>query len=86
MPIKNKTQEYCTARIISDLIFITECLERFDRGVRVVPHRHLLLVFIQFEFIDGRVGGDQVVEELPQSHFYISCVLMLESLAVDLGH
>ena len=40
--------------------------ERFDRGVEIIPLRHLLLVLLQVELINGGVGGDQVVVELPQ--------------------
>ena len=39
--------------------------ERFDRGIGVVSRRHLLLVIIQVELINGGVGSDQVVKELP---------------------
>ena len=60
--------------------------ERFDRGVQVIPCRHLLLVFLLVELVNGSVGGDQVVKELPQGHFVISCVFMLEGLVVNLGH
>ena len=58
----------------------------FDRGVGVIPCRHLLLVLLQVELVDGSVGGDQVVEELPQGHFCISCVCLIDGLVVDLGH
>ena len=60
--------------------------ERFDQGVGFIPRRHLLLVLLQVELIDGGVGSDQVVEKLPQGHFRISCVFVLEGLVVDLGH
>ena len=32
--------------------------ERFDWGIGVVPRRHLLLVLLQVELIDGGVGID----------------------------
>ena len=73
--------QLCVGYAVGDLLE-----ERFNWGFEIVPRRHLLLVFLQVELIDGSVGGDQLVEELPQGHFCISHVFMLEGLVVDLGH
>ena len=48
--------------------------------------RHIFLVLLHVELIDGGVGSDQVVEELQQGNFCISGVCMLDCLVVYLVH
>ena len=78
---KRYVPQFCVGYAVGGLIE-----ERFDWGVRVIPRRHLLLVFLQVELVNDGVGGDQVVEELLQGHLGISRVFMLEGLVVNFKH